>query len=194
MTASWLLGNAFSAGRSHAPHLVMAYTASFVFYLIRRVRFHLPPTCFRTFVGYYVVICHRVKWKVQDDICISLFDRLSSPSREIMGHFLTLLSCLLFLPIRSVIAQINTVKCAALKHSLRLENTTIIDAAHVSAKSNVTTPGTCQSSAAVTSALCRVQAVVNTSSTSAVHFEVWMPDQWFGRFLGLGNGGLAGCK
>ncbi|KNZ74678.1 putative feruloyl esterase B-2 [Termitomyces sp. J132] len=34
---------------------------------------------------------------------------------------------------------------------------------------------------------------MNTTSTSAVHAEAWLPDTWFGRFLGLGNGGLGGC-
>jgi feruloyl esterase len=85
-------------------------------------------------------------------------------------------------------------RCANLKERLRLENTTIIDAAHVAAGSNNTTPGSCQSFAISTAAVCRVQAVVNTTATSAVHFEAWLPDEWFGRFLGLGNGGLGGCR
>jgi Tannase and feruloyl esterase len=85
-------------------------------------------------------------------------------------------------------------KCAALKTQLHLDNTTIIDATHVAAGSNVTTPGSCQSSALSTVAVCRVQAVVNTTATSAVHFEAWLPDEWFGRFLGIGNGGLDGCR
>ncbi|KAF8510909.1 tannase and feruloyl esterase [Gautieria morchelliformis] len=84
-------------------------------------------------------------------------------------------------------------KCAALKTQLRLENTTILAATHVAAGTNVTTPGSCQSIAFSTVAVCRVQAVVNTTATSAVHFEAWLPDVWFGRFLGLGNGGLGGC-
>ncbi|KAF8579508.1 tannase and feruloyl esterase [Ramaria rubella] len=84
-------------------------------------------------------------------------------------------------------------KCASLKNNLHLENSTIIDVTHVAAGSNITTPGSCQSSAISTAAMCRVQVVVNTTATSAVHFEAWLPDQWFGRFLGLGNGGLGGC-
>ncbi|GJJ14834.1 hypothetical protein Clacol_009102 [Clathrus columnatus] len=83
-------------------------------------------------------------------------------------------------------------KCNSLR-GLHLENTTILDVNHVLAGSNVTTPGSCQSSAVVSSAICRVQAVIATTSTSAVHFEAWLPDEWFGRFLGLGNGGLGGC-
>ncbi|KNZ71379.1 putative feruloyl esterase B [Termitomyces sp. J132] len=82
--------------------------------------------------------------------------------------------------------------CAKLVH-LRLENTTILSAGHVSGPVNVSTPGSCQSQALVSSSLCRVQFVINTTSTSAVHAEAWLPDTWFGRFLGLGNGGLGGC-
>ena len=84
-------------------------------------------------------------------------------------------------------------RCTALKTNLHLENSTILDATHVSPGSNISTPGSCQSSAISNAAMCRVQVVVNTTATSAVHFEAWLPDEWFGRFLGLGNGGLGGC-
>lgn len=83
--------------------------------------------------------------------------------------------------------------CAAMS-SLQLENTTILGVEHVSGPTNVSTAGSCQSSALVSSSLCRVFFVINTTSTSAVHAEAWLPDTWFGRFLGLGNGGLDGCK
>ncbi|KAJ6490683.1 tannase and feruloyl esterase [Mycena vitilis] len=97
----------------------------------------------------------------------------------------------LLLPLR-VVAD-HSAKCLALQHSLHLENTTILDVAYITAPTNVTTPGSCQSTAQVSSALCRVQFVINTTSTSAVHAEAWLPDTWYGRFLGLGNGGLGGC-
>lgn len=41
--------------------------------------------------------------------------------------------------------------------------------------------------------LCRVQFSVNTSETSQIKAEAWLPDDWNGRFLALGNGGLGGC-
>ncbi|KAJ7087920.1 tannase and feruloyl esterase [Mycena belliarum] len=85
-------------------------------------------------------------------------------------------------------------RCLALQQSLQLENTTVLDVAYIPAPTNVSTPGSCQSTAPVTSApLCRVQFVINTTSTSAVHAEAWLPDTWFGRFLATGNGGLGGC-
>ncbi|KAF5374438.1 hypothetical protein D9615_009044 [Tricholomella constricta] len=83
--------------------------------------------------------------------------------------------------------------CAALQTTLRLENTIITSATHVAGGSTVSTPGSCQSSTPVTASICRVQFIVNTTSTSRVHAEAWLPDEWYGRFLGVGNGGLNGC-
>ncbi|KAJ7643189.1 Tannase/feruloyl esterase [Mycena rosella] len=78
--------------------------------------------------------------------------------------------------------------------TLHLENTTILEVTHVASPTNVSTPGTCQATVPLTSApLCRVQFVINTTSTSAVHAEAWLPDTWFGRFMATGNGGLSGC-
>jgi feruloyl esterase len=84
--------------------------------------------------------------------------------------------------------------CLALRSSLNLENTTIIDVSYVPASSKVTTLGTCAKTAHVSVSLCRVQFFTNTTTTSVVHGEAWLPDEWYGRFLGLGNGGLGGCK
>ncbi|KAJ6556048.1 tannase and feruloyl esterase [Mycena capillaripes] len=102
-----------------------------------------------------------------------------------------LVAAAVLLPLR---AAADSTKCLALQHSLHLENTTILNATYIAAPTTVATPGTCQSTAPVTAApLCRLQFVINTTSTSAVHAEAWLPDTWFGRFLGLGNGGLGGC-
>ncbi|KAJ6514194.1 tannase and feruloyl esterase [Mycena vitilis] len=110
-----------------------------------------------------------------------------------MMHLPTALTATaLLLTLRAAADQAT--QCLALQRSLHLENTTILKVAYIAAPTNVTTPGTCQSTAPVTAVpLCRVQFVINTTSTSAVHAEAWLPDTWFGRFLGLGNGGLGGC-
>ncbi|KAI5478379.1 hypothetical protein MNV49_005128 [Pseudohyphozyma bogoriensis] len=42
------------------------------------------------------------------------------------------------------------------------------------------------------SAFCRFGAYFNTSSNSRVQFEVWLPEDWNGRFAMVGNGGDAG--
>jgi feruloyl esterase len=40
---------------------------------------------------------------------------------------------------------------------------------------------------------CRVQGLLTPTPTSAIHFEVWMPESgWNGRLQVVGNGGLAG--
>ncbi|KAJ7848318.1 tannase and feruloyl esterase [Mycena leptocephala] len=84
--------------------------------------------------------------------------------------------------------------CLSLKKNLHLENTKILNTTYIAKSQNITTPGICRSTAPVNSApLCRVQFVINTTSSSAVHAEAWLPDTWYGRFLVAGNGGLGGC-
>lgn len=43
-------------------------------------------------------------------------------------------------------------------------------------------------------AFCRLQLHIttNTTANSTCYAEVWLPDAWNGRFLTVGNGGLAG--
>ncbi|TKA57941.1 hypothetical protein B0A53_00343 [Rhodotorula sp. CCFEE 5036] len=41
-------------------------------------------------------------------------------------------------------------------------------------------------------AVCRFGAYIHTSNISKVQFEVWLPDEWSGRFAVVGNGGDAG--
>ena len=40
---------------------------------------------------------------------------------------------------------------------------------------------------------CRVRGVARPTPGSRIVFEVWLPDQWNGRFYQLGNGGFAGA-
>jgi feruloyl esterase len=39
---------------------------------------------------------------------------------------------------------------------------------------------------------CRIAAVLTPRADSRIEMEVWMPDDWNGKFLALGNGGWAG--
>ena len=41
--------------------------------------------------------------------------------------------------------------------------------------------------------ICRVALSIPTSNRSSVTFELWLPDQWSGRFLATGNGNVDGC-
>ena len=42
--------------------------------------------------------------------------------------------------------------------------------------------------------LCRLALHIPTSNSSGIVEEVWLPEDWSGRFLSTGNGGLGGCK
>jgi hypothetical protein len=77
--------------------------------------------------------------------------------------------------------------------SLTLENTTVLSASYVSAGSSFSTPGSCQTTASSDADICRVYAMVNTTSDSSLKLEIWLPDTWYGRTLTVGNGGLGGC-
>ncbi|KAJ8080048.1 hypothetical protein PM082_016875 [Marasmius tenuissimus] len=56
------------------------------------------------------------------------------------------------------------------------------------------TDDTCQPTPQLVSTdLCRITIQVETSNDSSINMEAWLPRNWTGRFLSLGNGGLAGC-
>lgn len=84
-----------------------------------------------------------------------------------------------------------------------LLDTTVVTVEHVAANSFVNTStggpagiltGTpCQATAQVAADLCRVVLSVRTSNSSGLRMEAWLPDEFFGRLLGTGNGGLNGC-
>ena len=41
-------------------------------------------------------------------------------------------------------------------------------------------------------ASCRMVAVAKPTPDSRIGFELWLPDNWTGRYVQLGNGGFAG--
>ncbi|KAM0186959.1 hypothetical protein ACHAPQ_009143 [Fusarium lateritium] len=88
-------------------------------------------------------------------------------------------------------------KCAALKTSLKLPNTTVWFTEHVAAGGNITFPDnhpTCTPKSQVVDVeLCRVAMFVKTGPVSNLTVEAWLPSNWTGRFLSTGNGGMAGC-
>ncbi|KAJ7717374.1 tannase and feruloyl esterase [Mycena maculata] len=83
-------------------------------------------------------------------------------------------------------------KCFSLKTSLNLENTTILDVSYLPFPSKIAAKETCESTT-TSVPLCRVQFHTHSSDTSVIHGEVWLPDEWYGRLMALGNRGLAGC-
>lgn len=42
--------------------------------------------------------------------------------------------------------------------------------------------------------VCRVALQIPTSKRSSISFELWLPDEWQGRYLATGNGGIDGCR
>lgn len=44
-----------------------------------------------------------------------------------------------------------------------------------------------------TSSVCRIALLIQTSPRSNITFEAWLPENWSGRFLATGNGGIDGC-
>jgi hypothetical protein len=81
--------------------------------------------------------------------------------------------------------------------SLKISQTTIT-AAHEVARGAFTPPGSTATGPVLAAyrnlpAFCRVQGIIQPSTDSGIEFEVWLPSSgWNGKYLGVGNGGLAG--
>lgn len=79
-----------------------------------------------------------------------------------------------------------------------IANATVTNHAFVAAGSTINLPGgdpSCgQTNQTVIADLCRVSLQIPTSDKSGLVAEIWLPDQWNGRLVTTGNGGLAGCE
>ena len=73
-------------------------------------------------------------------------------------------------------------------------NTTILSSKYYRNASEIETLNTFEPITSAGPSVCRVQFVVNTSATSAVKAEAWLPTDWNRRSLTLGNGGLSGSE
>ena len=87
--------------------------------------------------------------------------------------------------------------CAQFSKNLKIDNATVWFSEYVAAGTNVTFPEnniTCTRPGQVVSVdLCRVALYVATSARSGISMEAWLPQNWTGRFLSTGNGGISGC-
>jgi len=96
----------------------------------------------------------------------------------------------------SVLPLSTPERCASLTSVTTIPDTTIESAVHYPVGTNITTGAdfTCSPWRVNSVDICRVTGVIETSPTSTVDFEMWLPDTWYGRFLVTGNNGLGGCK
>ncbi|KZW01290.1 tannase and feruloyl esterase [Exidia glandulosa HHB12029] len=98
------------------------------------------------------------------------------------------------------VALSDAQRCAALAKTT-IKNVHSLDTVYLRANESYRVPASCgmglgDDLLAQTSVnVCVVNAVYNTSRTSATRIEVWLPDQdaWYGRIMGTGTGGLGGC-
>ncbi|KAF4981027.1 hypothetical protein FZEAL_3079 [Fusarium zealandicum] len=88
-------------------------------------------------------------------------------------------------------------KCNALAKQLQLPKTTVHETTFVAAGTNLSLPDNHPSCdipfQVVDSDICRVTLLTTTGPTSNISLEAWLPLNWSGRFLGVGNGGMNGC-
>jgi hypothetical protein len=89
-------------------------------------------------------------------------------------------------------------KCLAFRPEKYIDGATRNVLEYVSAGTTLSFPdndATCnRGTQAVSVDLCRIALKIKTSPTSNIVFEAWFPDNWSGRFLATGNGGIDGCK
>ncbi|KAK5055144.1 hypothetical protein LTR84_012892 [Exophiala bonariae] len=98
-----------------------------------------------------------------------------------------------------VTAQSNFQKqCSDVRAAVAgIPNVTVNIVDFVPGGTNVTFPDndvTCAASQVVYGGdLCRITMNIATSASSGITLEAWLPVNWTGRFLSVGNGGLNGC-
>ncbi|VUC25210.1 unnamed protein product [Clonostachys rosea] len=87
--------------------------------------------------------------------------------------------------------------CHETAAKLQLASTTILFTSYHQKGESIPLPGTAASCsntlANITANLCRVVFDTASSSSSSIRMEAWLPDEWNGRFLATGGGGLGGC-
>lgn len=82
--------------------------------------------------------------------------------------------------------------------SVGLTNATVTEHVYVESGTNLSLPDndpSCNSKSQVVPVnLCRVALQIATSESSGIVAEIWLPEDWNGRLVTTGNGGLGGCK
>lgn len=88
-------------------------------------------------------------------------------------------------------------QCLSFRPEAYVSNSTREVLQYVTAGTNLSFPdndASCDRANQVVAAdICRIALSVPTSNRSSITFELWLPSNWTGRFLGTGNGGIDGC-
>ncbi|KAG8166041.1 hypothetical protein KVR01_004593 [Diaporthe batatas] len=89
-------------------------------------------------------------------------------------------------------------KCSSFDpSSVGITNATVTEHVYVGSGTNLSLPDndpSCNYNNQVVPAnLCRVALQIATSGSSGIVAEVWLPENWNGRLVTTGNGGLGGC-
>ena len=111
---------------------------------------------------------------------------------------LVITACLTLWTTPAVYAAYNfQARCLAFKPEEHVHNSTLNVLTFVAAGTNLTLSDndpTCNRTSQVVAVdLCRVALSIPTSNRSSISFELWLPDDWSGRLLATGNGGIDGC-
>jgi hypothetical protein len=117
-----------------------------------------------------------------------------------LANMFTPLIILLFSALTQTVAASTTFekRCLSFRPETYIDGATRNVLEFVSAGTTLKFPendATCnRASQAVSADFCRIGLSIKTSAISNVTFEAWLPDNWSGRFLATGNGGIDGCK
>lgn len=135
-----------------------------------------------------------------DEPCLGLdLDSLDCPLQQLAMKPVSFTSPLLLLSAAKLALCCFSQQCADLAATLaeQTANTTILSTEYVKAGGLVVAPSThptCAAYNATTNfSFCRVKMVAHTGPDSATSLEAWLPLNWTGRYLSVGNGGLGGC-
>lgn len=89
-------------------------------------------------------------------------------------------------------------KCTQFADKIDFPNVKVNFAEYIPGGTNLSLPDNAPSceapSQSVSVNLCRIAMAVSTSKSSEITLEAWFPQEYKGRFLSTGNGGLSGCE
>jgi feruloyl esterase len=121
-----------------------------------------------------------------------------SSNDTMLSTYTRLSFCALFHVVAAIASLTFEQRCLAFQPEFLITDATRNILEYVPAGTKLSFPdndATCnRGSQAVSANLCRIALSVKTSNDSSIAFEAWLPENWTGRFLATGNGGIDGCE